>query len=259
MTTTSPPAIAIDPRLAHLYDENGVFYPEEDGMPMPDAEYQGIIFRAVVSPLYHYLRRSRPNAHAAGNTFVYYEQGNPRRFVSPDCYAVFDVDVAHIFYRNTYRVWEMGKPPDFALEIASDSTASHDLTGKAELYASIGIGEYWLYDGTLDSQFYGLKLAGGRLVNGRYEPFQIHEDADGLVWGYSPALDLDLCWDNGKLRFRIPATGEYLPDYDETMDANYEMQAALNEAESARLAAEAEAAELREQLRRLQAQQNGKS
>ena len=72
-------------------------------MPMPDAEYQGVIFRAVVTPLYHYVTGIRPDAHVAGNTFVYYEQGNPRRFVSPDCYAVFGVEVSHIFYRNTYQ------------------------------------------------------------------------------------------------------------------------------------------------------------
>lgn len=246
MTTKAPPGI--DPRLAHLYDENGVFYPSEDGIPMPDAEYQGIIFRTVVTPLYHYIRRNRPNAHVAGNTFVYYEPGNPQRFVSPDCYAVFDVDVDHIFYRNTYRVWEIGKPPDFALEIASDSTAAYDIGEKAALYASIGIGEYWLYDATPDSEYYGVKLAGGHLVGDRYEPFRINEDADGLVWGHSPALGLDLCWDNGKLRFRDPATGEFLPDYGE-------MYAALQDEAAARQAAAAEAAELREQLRRLQEQQ----
>ena len=252
MTTKSPPAI--DPRLAHLYDENGVFYPAEDGMPMPDAEYQGVIFRAVVTPLYHYVTGIRPDAHVAGNTFVYYEQGNPRRFVSPDCYAVFGVEVSHIFYRNTYRVWEMGKPPDFALEIASESTAAHDVRGKPARYASIGIGEYWLYDATPDSRHYGLKLYGGQLRDGRYEPFEIHEDADGLVWAHSPALGLDLCWDAGKLRFRIPTTGEFLPDYDETLTARDEAETRAADAEAQRDDVLSENERLRAEKERLRAE-----
>ena len=242
MTTKSPPAI--DPRLAHLYDENGVFYPETDGVPLPDGFYQEPLFVRTVSTLRGHFR-DRPDVAVSGNTFVYYEQGNPRRFVSPDCYVAFNVDLDHIFYRNTYRVWEMGKPPDFALEIASENTAAHDVRGKPALYASIGIGEYWLYDATPDSQFYGLKLYGGYLLNGRYEPFEIHEDADGLVWGHSPALGLDLCWDAGKLRFRIPATGEFLPAYEETLAAR---DAALSENEQLR----AEVERLRAELGRLQ-------
>ncbi len=247
MTTKQLPAI--EPRLAHLYDENGVFYPEEDGIPMPDAETQGRTFRAVLTPLDHYFR-DWPGVHVAGNTFVYYEQGSPQRFVSPDCYVVFGVDVGHIFYRNTYRVWELGKPPDFALEIGSESTGRYDVRQKPALYASIGFGEYWLYDPTPDSEHYGDKLSGGYLANGRYEPFPIAEDADGLVWGHSPTLGLDLCWDDCILRFRIPDTGEFLPGHEEVWDA-------LHQAEAARAAAEAEAAELRERLRRLEAQQNG--
>ena len=256
MTTKQPPAVELE--LDHRYDENGVFYPEEDGIPMPDAETQGRTFRAVLTPLSHYFR-GQPGVHVADNTFVYYEPGNPQRFVSPDCYVVFGVDVAHIFYRNAYRVWEMGKPPDFALEIGSQSAGGYDVREKPELYASIGIGEYWLYDATLDSVFYGAPLRGGYLANGRYEPFDIRAEPDGLVWGYSPTLGLDLCWGPDRLRFRDPATGEFLPDYDESQAAWRESQAALQEAETARAAAEAEAAELRAQIRLLQAQQNPES
>ena len=251
MTTKSPPDI--DPRLAYLYDENGVFYPDEDGVPLPDGFYQEPLFVRAVSTVRGHFR-DRPDVAVSGNTFVYYEQGNPRRFVSPDCYAAFNVDLDHIFYRNTYRVWEMGKPPDFALEIASKSTAAHDVRGKPALYASIGIGEYWLYDATPDSEFYGLKLYGGYLHNGRYEPFEIHEDADGLVWGHSPALGLDLCWDAGKLRFRIPATGEFLPDYEETLGARDEAETRAANAEAQRDDALSENERLRAEIERLRAE-----
>ena len=256
----------------NLYDENGVFYPEEDGVPLADGLYQEPLFVRAVSTLEMHFS-DRPDVAGSGNTFVYYEQGAPQRFVAPDCYVAFNVDVDHIIYRNTYRVWEMGKAPDFVLEIASESTARRDVRDKPALYASIGFGEYWLYDATADSAHYGAPLRGGYLADGRYEPFPIATEPDGLIWGHSPALGLDLCWDDGRLRYRNPETGEFLMDYEEYRDAFQESEAALQESElalqeseaalqeseTARVAAEAEAAALREQLRQLQARQNPSS
>ncbi len=254
--TTKPPLAAVDPRLAHLYDENGVFYPETDGMPLPDGLDHERAFVRAVSTLEAYFG-NLPDAAVSGNTFIYYRQGEPRRSVSPDCYVAFGVDMSHLMYRNTYRVWEMGKPPDFALEIASESTAGRDTGEKRRLYAEIGFGEYWRYDATDDSEFYGEPLVGERLAAGEYERLPINEEPDGLIWGHSPAIGLDLCWDGGRLRFRIPETGEYLLDYAESQAALLASETARTAAETARTAAEAEAAELREQLRRLRAEQEG--
>ena len=66
-----------------------------------------------------------------------------------------------------------------------------------------------------------------------------------MVWGHSPVLGLDICWDNEQIRLRDPATGEYIPTPEEA--------AVRADADAARAdAAEAELAALREQLRRLQ-------
>ena len=249
MTTKLPRKI--DPKLAHLYDENGVFYPETDGMPLPDGFYQEGYYINAVSSLRGYFK-DQPRVAVSGNTFIYYRQGFPRQFVSPDCYVAFDVDLDHIYYRNTYRVWEMGKIPDFALEIASQNTARYDTGDKRRLYAELGFGEYWRYDATPDSEFYGEPLVGEHLVDGEYVRFEINREPDGLIWAHSPTLGLDLCWDDGILRYRVPETGEFLPDYDEAMEA-------LRISEASRLAAEAEVERLREQLRLLQSQQNNPS
>ena len=280
MTAQLLPVLDRPRQFQNLYDENGVFYPEEDGIPLADGFYQEPLFVRAVSTLEMYFS-DQPEVAVSGNTFVYYQQGAPQRFVAPDCYVAFGVDVDHIIYRNTYRVWEMGKAPDFALEIASESTARRDVNEKPALYASIGFGEYWLYDGTADSKYYGAPLQGGYLADGRYEPFDIITETDGLIWGHSPALGLDLCWDDGRLRYRNPESGEFLMDYEEYRAAYQESEAAVQEyaaalqesdtalqaseaarqesdtalqaSETARIAAEAEAAALREQLRQLQA------
>ena len=231
MTTKPPPTI--DPRLAYLYDENGVYYPETDGVPLADGLDQEQAFVSAVSTLRGYFR-DRPNTAISGNTFIYYRQGSPQQFVSPDCYVAFDVDLDHLFYRNTYRVWEMGKIPDFAMEIASENTARHDTGAKRLLYAELGFGEYWRYDPTPNSEYYGKPLVGERLVDGEYVPFEINEEPDGLIWVHSPTLGLDLCWNNGVLKYRIPETGEFLPDYDEAMGALRETENRLQESEDRR-------------------------
>ena len=206
----NPPSEADAP---HLY-ENGVCYPESDGVPLPDGETQGLQFQALVPALRgHYV--DQPRTHVNGNTFIFYDEGNPRRSVSPDCYVAFDVDVDIIEHNNNYRIWDMGKPPDFVLEIASESTADNDLNPKRELYAIIGIGEYWRYDPTLDSEFYGEPLVGEILVNDAYRRLPVELDAEGRPRGHSPALGLDFVWENGDLRIYNPTTGEWVLYYEE--------------------------------------------
>lgn len=248
-----PPSEADAP---HLY-ENGICYPEADGVPLPDGETQGFTFQALVTTLrVHYS--DQPRTHVNGNTFIYYDQDNPRRSVSPDCYVAFDVDVDIIDHHNNYRIWAMGKPPDFVVEIASFSTADNDLHPKRELYAYIEIGEYWRYDPTPDSRFYGEKLVGERLVNDQWERIPVEPDDEGRPRGYSPALALDLVWEEDILRFYDPAAGEWVKTYEEEhiarIAAQEQAEAAREQVSSeqaARIAAEARAAELEAELRRL--------
>ena len=185
--------------------EAEIIYPETDGMPLPDGVFQDPLFREVVSTLETFFSE-QPNTVVSGNTFIYYEEGNPRRSVSPDCYVAYDSDVELLLSNNTYRLWEMGKPPDFALEIASVSTATADTGSKRELYARLAIPEYWRYDST-GGEFYGEPLVGEYLVDGEYRRFETHRESDGRVWGHSPALNLDLWWDDGRLRFWDPCSG----------------------------------------------------
>ena len=235
----------------HLY-EDGVFYPDSDGAPLPDGSEQYHEFLQV-NTLLQGRYADQPTTIVSGNTFVYYDQGAAWRSISPDCYVAFDVDPEDIRRHNHYRIWVVGKPPDFALEIASEHTAQNDLHDKRELYAIIGIGEYWRYDPTPDSRYYGEPLVGERLGDdGMYHRLPVAPDADGRPRGYSPALGLDLVQEDGELRLYDPLTGEWLKSYEEEQAARIAAQAKLAEARAAREAAEAEIERLREKLRRQQ-------
>ena len=60
-----------------------------------------------------------------------------------------------------------------------------------------------------------MALAGDRLVDGVYEPIVIDGIGEGRLRGYSDALGLYVCWEDGRLRFFDPRTESYLRSHDE--------------------------------------------
>lgn len=155
----------------------------------------------------------------------------------PDLLIAFDVDPDARVARNGYLIPEQGKPPDFVLEVASQSTGRIDETVKREHYASLGVPEYWRYDPS-GGLWHSAKLAGDRLVDGAYSPITIHRTDDEHLWGHSEALGLALCWEEKSLRFWDPVSRSYLATY--------------SEERTARLRADARAAEAEERVRQLE-------
>ena len=105
--------------------------------------------------------------------------GRARRV--PDLLIAFGVDPEAYRLNNGYIVQEQGKPPDFVLEVASRSTGAEDTGPKRADYEALGVAEYWRFDET--GEHHKTKLAGDRLVDGRYEPIAIEELADGVLLG----------------------------------------------------------------------------
>ena len=140
----------------------------------------------------------------------------------PDLLIAFDVDPEAIIARKGFVIAEQGKPPDFVLEVGSDSTGLRDVREKRAGYANLGIPEYWRFDPSGGEFHRGAALSGDRLVNGQYEPFPIHRTDDGGYRGYSPALNIELRWENGKLLWYDPDEQRYLLSYDEATDESSE-------------------------------------
>ncbi len=237
MTTRAPAAIV---------------YPDSDGVPLPDGEYQAPLYRRIVLTLELHFR-DVPGVRVNGDTFIYYIEGNPRRSVSPDCYVVLGLseDAQESIRRNnTYLLWEVGKAPDFVMEIASESTASVDLGRKRELYSGIGVSEYWRYDET-GGEFYGEPLVGERLTDGEYTRMEIREGGDGETWWHSDVLNLDLWWLDGELRFWDPVTARWLLHPHEEQEGRVVAESRAESAEARAESAEARVAELEAELRLL--------
>ena len=235
-------------------------YPDSDGLPMAESESQFWPILYVGAALDRYYQ-ARDDVYVVGNLLLYYQEGDPGKSVSPDLMVVLGAS-KHI--RSSYRLWEEPKAPDFVLEIASESTHRIDRGEKRDLYAGMGVVEYWQYDpvGTyLDPPLLGFRL----VEEGRYLPISATVQEGGMLALRSEVLGLELHLTPGApvreaLHFYDPLRGEYLRTYreadqareeaergrDEEAQARREAEARLLEEQAARQALEAELRDLRQ-------------
>ncbi len=213
---------------------------------------------------------------------IRFDPSDRRRAVIPDIGLAKDVDRDLILTppSNSYIIWDVGKPPDFVMEVASPSTYEKDVREKPGIYEGIGVPEYWMFDHT-GGMFYGASLIARRLVDGSYERMELFENEDGLECAYSEVLGLNLCvatreqreallvrqpnlvfqeeFHPVQLMFQEPETGLYLLNYEgrkemarEAEEARRRAEARAQEAEARAQEAEAEAARLRERIRHME-------
>ena len=219
-------------------------YPESDGKPMAETERH---FRELVKNMNRIENHlaAIPDVYVLGDMMMYYEEGNPRKSISPDIFAAFGIGRKE---RRIYKIWEEGKPPDFVLAFASKGTYRNDLTRKVELYAAIGIREYFVYD--VDRRYLPRPLLGFRLIGDAY--VEIPPLANGGVPAATLGLEFHLLDDS--LGIYDPAAKDWVQtatEAAETRAADAETRA--NQEADARQQAEAEVARLQAELERLKA------
>ena len=224
--------------------ETADLYPESDGKPMAETERH---FRELIKNMSrietHFAHL--PGVYVMGDMMMYYEEGNPRKSISPDIFVAFGIGKKE---RRIYKIWEEGKPPDFVLEFSSKGTYRNDLTRKVQLYASIGIPEYFLYD--VDRRYLPTPLMGFRRVGRDY--VEIPPLAKGGIPSATLGLEFHLLDDT----FGIydPETQKWLKTAAEDAEERAEdAEERANQETDARHVAEAEVARLQAELERLKA------
>ena len=212
-------------------------------------QYDQLFHRGLSNDLRVHLGNHDTTLVGADHWIVPDTDFDKRRARYPDLMVAFNVNPAAYKASNGYIVSEQGKPPDFVLEVASESTGEMDVGPKRDYYAFLGIVEYWRFDET--GEYHGTKLAGDRLVNGRYEPVEIQELPGGVLQGYSLALNLNLRWEEGRLAWHDPATGRPIVSLEDERQARLREREDRVQAEARAETAEARNRELEEELRRL--------
>ena len=235
-------------------------YPESDGEPMAESGKHVKTLLDMIDAIDRHFRNV-PDVHVCGNMFVYYEEGNPRKVLSPDVFMVRGVSKKDL---RTYKTWEQQPHLDFVLELASPSTFTKDFNEKKAIYEQIlRVKEYCIYDPyhEIEPSFVGF-----RLVGDAYQEI-------AFVEGRLPCetLGLELGERDGVLRLYDPVTETWVGPSREHVDeaktraseealARQEAESraaqeslARQEAESRAQRAEAELEKLRAALERLEA------
>ena len=176
-----------------------IVYPESDGKPMAETDVHRKLMMNFILMLEDHFK-SDNDVYVSGNLLMYYEEGNPRKSISPDVFVVFGVEKK---LRNTYLTWAEANTPDFVLEVASPGTFSNDMGKKKELYASVlEVKEYYIYDplGQIVPSFIGY-----RLTDAGYQEIDFVNERLP-----SDVLGLELGEQDGILRLYNPNTGNWL-------------------------------------------------
>ncbi len=241
MTAEHMPASAKPPLYNLAEDDLSIVYPDSDGEPTAENDHQLTAMLDAISMLRAWFA-DREDVYAGGDMLMYYRMNDNETRVAPDVFVVFGVESRH--KRDSWIVWREGKAPDIVMELASGSTWRRDMREKRDIYAVMGVTEYWRFDPT--SSYFSPPLIGERLRDGQYTAMDLTTDDDSILRGYSAVLGLDICaLPDGNLRLYDPVSQQWLRTHGES-------EAALRESEAARQAAEEELRILREQLRHYQ-------
>ena len=233
MTAERVPSFAKHTPDEDVVDDLSIEYPSSDGEPMAEDDAQLTAMIDAISSLRVWFD-SREDVYTGGDMLVYYRINDNETRVAPDVFVVLGTEKHK---RSSWIVWREGKAPDFVMEMASGSTWRRDMREKRDIYAEMGVSEYWRFDPS--GEYLAPYLIGEHLTEGEYQGLTLEEDEQGSLRGHSAVLGLDLHVLPGpELRFRDPVSGEWLR-------TPHEEAAARREAED-------ENARLLEQLRELQ-------
>ena len=214
--------------------DDGVVYPTSDGQPMAETAIHRRCMVDVADTIELWFKKhGRDDVYVGSNNFLYYERGNPRAVVAPDVYVVVGAPASPP--RDTYKLWNEPKGPDFVLEVTSASTRRNDERHKRDVYAALGVREYFLYDPR--AEYLSPPLQGWRLHEGAYRAVSaVTMLSNRGVAVASEVLGLELRDERAERRLRVHdrAAGEDLLTHEESERAREEAERTREEAERTR-------------------------
>ena len=156
-----------------------------------------------------------------GNVMLFYEEGSPKRFISPDLMVCFGLNE---FPKRVYKLWETNVVPSVVIEFASNTTWLNDVSTKLALYQKLGVKEYYVYG--IEHAHLPEPLMAFRLDDGVMSEIEVKDKRI-----LSESLSLELVETGETLRFFDPQTQKFLMTMEETQAENEELKKRLAELE----------------------------
>ena len=185
-----------------------------------------VVHRTICNDLWDALAvryEDRDDVYASSEVELHYDAADERAgSVAPDLMVVFGVPKqveAPEGLRQSYVLWKEHEPPSFVLEVLSPSTWPRDMGLKREIYARIGVRDYFVFD---PKEHIAPRLQGFGLHGGGYRPLPSERLPGGARGAYSASLGLYLCHEEpwppegwrpeglARVRWYDPVAGEYL-------------------------------------------------
>ena len=139
-------------------------YPESDGKPMAETDTH----RDLILLMIDLLRQAFPDAYVSGNICLYYEEGNPKKMISPDALLCRGQRPQK---KRIYRAWEENAQLDLVVEFSSRSTRREDHHKKKRIYQEIlRVPYYVIFDP------HALYVNAFELQEGEYVTLEINEE-----------------------------------------------------------------------------------
>lgn len=191
----------LPPRVSET-DE--IFYPETDESIMPEGILHFLLSVNLTSVLLAFFA-NREDVKVFGNCMLYYEEGNPRKVISPDLMICFGLKETP---KRVYKLWEEKVVPSVVIEFASETTWLNDVSTKLALYQKLGVKEYYIFDVEYDNL--PQSLLAYRLIDDELQ--QIIVENKRIL---SDSLSLELVDTGETLRLFNPETKEFLMTMEE--------------------------------------------
>ena len=168
VTKRTQPAIT-QPPYEEAEDDLSIEYPSSDGEPMAENKWQYVAMTDTTSALENHFIHRDDVFVAGSDLLIYYRMNDNATRVAPDVFVVFGAG-KHL--RDSWIVWREGQGAGLRDGGGvAQHLAARDAAEKRDIYAEMGVSEYWRFDPT--GEHFTPELVGERLAGGEYHPITL--------------------------------------------------------------------------------------